>query len=110
MPEPIRGEEFPHVHVRAVHVPRGLAVVLAVLMVAVGGVMLALGMLLLLAFAAGVATLGAGYLLYRRMRRALGIGSRRPAGEDPALDPALEVMTIEPEDESDRRLHGPGER
>ena len=83
---------------------RAGAIALAVVAVALGGALLAFGLLLLAALAATGAVVGAGVMLYYKLTGRLPgrFSSMRPRGT--GLDPVQEVFPL---DASERRLRAP---
>ena len=103
-----RTRQFGPVHVRSVFVggrgPGGIRLIaLAIAALMIGGAFLVLGLLLLTALVAVGALAGGGYLVWRRMRRAIrGAAQDRPPLE---LDPTMEISA--PRDATD---HFPPDR
>ena len=92
----VHGGQIGPVHFRSVFMgarapSRTKLIALAILALALGGVFLALGLILLTALAAAGVVFGGGYLIWRRVRGALGGRSDEPAALE--LDPAMEIRT-----------------
>jgi hypothetical protein len=71
-------------------------IALAIGALIIGGAFVALGLLLLAALVTTAALVGGGYLIYRRMRNALG-GHRKPR-QELGLDPSMEISAADPGD------------
>ena len=71
-------------------------IALAIGALIIGGAFVALGLLLLAALVTTAALVGGGYLLYRRMRNALG--GHRKQRQQLDLDPNMEISAPEPGD------------
>lgn len=99
----VHGGQIGPVHFRSVFMggrapSRTKLIALAILALALGGVFLALGLILLTALAAAGVVFGGGYLFWRRMRAALGGRSDAPSALE--LDPAMEIRPSEVVDPS----------
>lgn len=81
-------------------------IALAIGALIIGGAFVALGLLLLAALVTTAAVAGAGYLLYRRVRSALGGHPRR---QELDLDPSMEISSADAGESSSGSLpRGPG--
>ena len=97
-PVQVRGGQLGPLHFRTVFVgtrpPSRLRLIaLAIGALIIGGAFLALGLLLLAALVTAGVVIGGGYLLYRRMRRALG--GRTGPHHELDLDPRMEIGATE---------------
>ena len=90
---------FLHVHSFSPGTRGGRARIIAFAIAAlvIGGVFLALGLLLLTGLVVAGALAGSGYLLWRRLRGALRRGSGAPPQRELELDPSLEIRAPDPD-------------
>ena len=72
---------------------RGKSIAIALVVIAVAAALLAIGMMLLAMLATAAVVAGAGWLIYRKLRRALGRGS--PDRSPDALDPAMQIESTD---------------
>ena len=75
---------------------RAVAILVIVALIAIGAVLFTVGLALLAGLAIGGTLIGAGIAAYRRLRHGRQAVIRHELGEQPQLDPSLEVQPNRP--------------
>lgn len=94
---------FVHLRLGGGRPSRGKSIAIALVVIAVAAALLAVGVMLLAMLTAVAVIAGAGWLLYRKLRRALGRGGADRSPD--RLDPAMQIEPLDrPRVDPARRL------